>query len=130
MQTAMHNTIERFNVLQTPTQTLNHYFRAHKTQYKVALLVNHVFRAISMAALMIALPFSELAGTAICLAGSLFYRLTVETNCAYKFALPAWAGSIALLIAKGPMMTSLSFLPLAAWTAYVVLTVSYDVDHR
>ena len=135
MQTAFHNAIVRFNTLHTPTQKLNHYFRSHPTEYKVALLANHIFRAVSMTALMTTLPLSFLTGNALCLAGSLFYRLTVETNCAYKFALPAWAGSISLLLAKGALATTTlhaatCLVPLAAWSAYIVLTVSYDVDHR
>ena len=99
-----------------------------------------------MIAFKLVLPLSALASAGICFAGSLFYRLTVETNCAYKFALPAFAGSIAFPIAlpglfnliNGIAFVSLGhagrysplLIPLAAYLAYIVLTVSYDVDNR
>ncbi len=92
------------------------------------------------------LPFSVPVNLGICFAGSLFYRLTVETNCAYKFALPAFAGSIAFpmgMTALTSLVTGVAFasmyafglavltlVPLAAYVTYIVLTVSYDVDNR
>lgn len=115
--------------------------KSHPTIYKIALIVNHLFRAVMVAALMLMLPFSPWMSMAICLAGAIFYRLTVETNCAYKFALPAFAGGSALLIAKEACIqaiaqgalaafASVAFasISLCAYFAYIVLTVSYDVD--
>lgn len=133
MQNALHKAIISNNILAQPTRSLQEYFRSHKTVYKVVLVANHLFRAASMAALMMFVPHYS---NAACFGGSLFYRLTVETNCAYKFALPAWVGSMAFLIGKNALtnlaslssLLSLALLP--AWGAYVVLTVSYDVDAR
>ena len=143
---SLHNFIEDYNVLENPTDQVNDYFRENPDLCKAALIANHIFRAISMTGLGLVLPFAAPINLAICFAGSLFYRLTVETNCAYKFALPAFAGSVALpmgLIALnelisgvafasiGAFATSLIFLvPATAYLAYVVLTVSYDVDSR
>jgi hypothetical protein len=95
---------------------------------------------------MMFLPFVPAINLAICLGASLFYRLTVENNCAYKFALPAFAGGAAILLAKAalvPLITGVALASIGAWalagaafiaiTAYVVyiaLTVSYDVDNR
>ena len=106
----------------------------------------HVIRALMTAAFCAALPFSVPVNLAVCFAGSLIYRLTVETNCAYKFALPAFAGSIAIPMAAtactelvhGLAFASLSatavafasLVPLAAYMTYVVLTVNYDVNDR
>jgi hypothetical protein len=146
LDVALHNCIERYNVLQKPTEQIAEYFREYPNVYKVALLVNHIFRALAMAAFCAVLPFSTPINIAICFAGSLFYRLTVETNCAYKFALPAFAGSIAIPMAAtaltniitGVALVSLtafglalvSLLPLAAYVTYIALTVNYDVNNR
>ena len=146
LDVTLHDHIERYNILQKPTEKIAEYFREHPNVYKVALLANHIFRALAMAAFCAVLPFGVPMNIAICFAGSLFYRLTVETNCAYKFALPAFAGSIALPMAAttlanlvtGVALVSLtafalafvSLLPLAAYVTYIVLTVNYDVNNR
>jgi hypothetical protein len=112
--------------------------------HKTALVVNHLFRAVAMTALYGVMPFSMPVNMGICFGGSLFYRLTVETHCTYKFALPAFAGSIAFPLANtavnyavsglafsclGAFVDTLtSALPLIAYLSYVVLTVNYDVD--
>ncbi|MBS3904743.1 MAG: hypothetical protein KGZ39_05405 [Simkania sp.] len=143
---SLHNTIEKYNVLEKPTNQLYEYFKTHPSLYKTALVANHLFRAVSMAAFALALPFSIPISAGICFAGSLFYRLTVETHCAYKFALPAFAGSIALPMGQtaladlisGVAFTSMSTfalalvssLPLTAYFAYIALTVNHDVDSR
>ena len=143
---ALHQFIEKNNILQEPTERISAYFRENPTAYKAALLANHLFRALAMTALSAMLPFSAAINIAVCFLGSLFYRLTVETNCAYKFALPAFAGSIAIPmgvtalahLVSGVAFASLSafglaivsLVPLAAYATYIVLTVDYDVDNR
>ncbi len=138
LSTKLHDAITDYNFLTKPTDQIVEYFAYHPTAFKIALLVNHIFRAAAMVGFMIALPVSTPVSIGICLAGSLFYRLTVESNCAYKFALPAVGGSIALLVAK-PALENLAnstfasyipLIPLALYGAYVVLTVNYDVDNR
>ena len=142
---SLHNCITDYNVLKTATDQIEAFLNEHPEIKKVVLLVNHIFRALGMMALRMCLPFSLLVNDLICFAGSLFYRLTVETHCAYKFALPAFAGSLALPLAHTALynlisgvafaslaafgLTLLSLIPLAAYTAYIILTVSYDVDH-
>ena len=49
---SLHDLIAKYNFLQKPTLTLDRYFRNHPTFYKIALLANHFFRAITMAAFM------------------------------------------------------------------------------
>jgi hypothetical protein len=44
----------------------------------------------------------------LCFVGSLFYRLSVEKNCAYKFALPAFAGSMAFMIALPALISMIN----------------------
>lgn len=142
----LHECIERYNILASPTDRIHEYMREHKGLYKVALVVNHLFRALSMSAFMMCTPAPTLVSAGVCLLGSLFYRLTVETNCAYKFALPAFAGAVALMIGKtaltqiingvalasiGTFATALvTLLPLTSYVMYIVLTVDYDVDLR
>jgi hypothetical protein len=144
MSLALHKLIENCNVLQRPTDQLKGYFRSHPVAYKVALLANHLFRTASMIGLQMILPFSPLANMGICFTGSLFYRLTVETNCAYKFALPAFAGSLAAPMGIHALFdfihqtafeslqtfaqATMSIVPLTAYVVYIALTVNYDVD--
>jgi hypothetical protein len=141
----LHNIIQKYNILQDPTKKVNLFLRAHPSLYKAALLANHIFRAIVMAAFCFVLPFSLPVNLAICFTASLFYRLTVETNCAYKFALPAFAGSLQVPLSlkavtyitqrvafqslKSFACTTLYLAPLVAYMTYIVLTVNYDVDH-
>ncbi len=145
MAISLHHAIERCNILKTPTNQINNYLNHHSSLRKTALLINHIFRSVSMLAFKIILPFSAPMSLGICFTGSLFYRLTVETHCAYKFALPAFGGAVSLLIGKqaisqvihGVAFTSLSafsstlitLTPLACYLSYILLTVSYDVDH-
>jgi len=136
-----HGVIDRVSPLNRLTDRATQYLRSHPTVYKLALLVNHLFRAVAMMGLMMMLPFCWPVNMAICFLGSLFYRLTVENNCAYKFALPAFAGGVAFPMAQPALvacvsgrafesLAMLSAVPLAAYLAYVILTVDYDVNRR
>lgn len=142
---SLHEFIEDYNLLSSATDQIKSFLEEHPGIKKLVLLANHIFRAIAMLALRIFLPFATLTNDLICFAGSLFYRLTVEVNCAYKFALPAFAGSLVLPLAYdaiSDMISGVAFatistgatafaslVPLAAYTAYIILTVDYDVDH-
>ncbi len=144
LSTSFHQLLEKHNVLHQPTKQISECFAQHPNLYKTALVVNHLFRAVAMTALCWVMPFSMPVNIGICFAGSLFYRLTVETHCTYKFALPAFAGSIAFPLANTAVdytvsgiafsclgafvETLMSALPLIAYLSYVVLTVNYDVD--
>lgn len=146
MSIRLHQCIKTYNILEKPTDEIHDYFKERKTLYKEALLVNHLFRAASATALLACLPFPSLVNAGICLAGSLFYRLTVETHCAYKFALPAFAGAAAFMMGKSALiqiasgaafaslgafaMAHAALLPMTAYVVYILLTTDYDVDHR
>lgn len=148
LENSLHVCIDRFNILEAPTKSIDNFFNRHPDLHKIALIINHIFRAVAMTAFCIFLPYTASVNLAICFGASLFYRLTVETNCAYKFALPALAGSIALPmgrialndIVKGVAFETLKTLghtlftlaPAVAYLAYIILTVSYDVTeyHR
>jgi hypothetical protein len=142
---SLHEWIENYNILTFPTEIISNYLTANRPLYKLALIVNHIFRACAMTAFCQALPFASVINALICFEASLFYRLTVEINCAYKFALPAFAGSIAIpigLSAIADMINGLAFaslysfvsacislVPLIAYITYIVLTVNYDADN-
>ncbi|MBS0628797.1 MAG: hypothetical protein JSS30_01065 [Verrucomicrobia bacterium] len=139
-----HNLLERVNVLERPEDAVDDFLYHNPTIYKIVLLINHIFRVATMSFFMLALPFSIPVNLALCFSASLFYRLTVEGYCGYKFALPSFAGAItfpvaqeavANLISKAALhsfadfaLTIGSLLPFTAYVAYVVLTVDYDVD--
>ena len=141
-----HAMIEKFNPLNEVTQGATQFLVAHPGLYKMALLVNHVFRAMTMSFFMFALPYSFPVNMALCFGASLFYRVTVENNCAYKFALPAFAGAVTFPMAQSALTqlvsgiafnnlaylshSIISFIPIGAYLTYVILTVDYDVDQR
>lgn len=142
----LHNAIDKYNFLQKPTEQIRDFVLNHPNYYKAALVANHIFRAVSMAAFHVFLPFTMPVNLAVCFVGSLFYRLTVETNCAYKFALPAFVGGAVLpmawtaasqlvsgvaLASLGAFATAtLGLIPLAGYITYIALTVNYDVNEQ
>jgi hypothetical protein len=142
----LHNFIKDYNVLESATNAIKEFFEEHTFLHKVALVVSHVFRALAMTGLCLYLPFSAPVNMGICFAGSLFYRLTVETHCPFKFALPAFAGSLSIPLGvqairdliNGIAFTSIatfstalvSIIPLFAYSSYVLLTVNYDVNNQ
>ncbi len=144
--TLLQSLMSSANILIPWTKAANDFFAHRPTLYKVALVANHLFRAALMAALMFTMPCSLPITASICFAGSLFYRLTVENNCAYKFALPSYGGALAFFsaqtawvhIVSGAMFTSISLcalsiaalLPSIAYVTYILLTVDYDVDAK
>jgi len=143
--TSFHHQIAKYNPLETPTKQLEQYFKKHPEQYKGVLIANHLFRAISMWAFLKYNRNPMQTKLFVCFAGSLMYRMTVEVNCAYKFALPALGGAAAFMmgsrsltkVVNGAAFYSLkafsnafaSLIPMEGYFVYITLTTSYDVDH-
>lgn len=141
-----HQFIENYNVLESATNAIKEFFNDHGLLHKIALVANHVFRAVAMSALCLYLPFAPAVNIGLCFAGSLFYRLTVETNCPFKFALPAFAGSLAIPLGVQAILdlvnqvafssmavfatAVISTVPLFTYASYVLLTVNYDVNNH
>lgn len=142
--TSFHHQITKYNLLEKPTKLLGQYFKKHPEQYKGVLIMNHLFRATSMWAF---LKYNRNPmGTKLlgCFAGSLAYRITVEVNCAYKFALPAFGGAVAFMMGSQSLAkvvnrsafhsfkafgnAFLSLTPMTGYFTYITLTTSYDVD--
>ncbi len=141
-----NNFIDKWNVLTRPTDCFAKFFGKHPALYKAALIVNHLFRAAMMVGFMFIPGIPKVPGMVICFTASLFYRLTVEKNCAYKFALPAFAGALAVMLAI-PAITNMinkiaftsagrgvlscvSLIPIPLYIAYLLLTVSHEVDEN
>ena len=118
------------NVLQRPAKWVDNFLSQHPNARKTALVVDHFFRTAGMIALMMWLPFSMPVNMAICVGGSLFYRLTVEKACAYKFSLPSMGGAMAFMIGKEVLQQLGVLLPLSLWLAYVLLSVHYEVEEK
>jgi hypothetical protein len=139
-----HDFIEKYNLLEKPTVAIGEFLNKHPTVYKIVLIFDHLFRAAMMVGLMFIPHIPIYASMSFCFVGSLIYRLTVEKNCAYKFALPAFAGAaafmltlpalinmingVAFLTAGSGLLTCASFAPLLLYGTYIFLTVNYDVD--
>ena len=142
----LHKFIERTNILEKPTTKIANCFQTHHNFYKTAILVDHVIRTVVMTVFMMAFPLAIVPCSIYSFGSSLFYRLTVENNCAYKFALPSFAGCVSVMVASQPIldiisgaafasiklfaMAVISIAPLGLYITYVVLTVSYDVDKK
>jgi hypothetical protein len=139
-----NETIEKYNILSAPTEYIATFFEKQPAAYKIALIINHLFRAAMMVGIMFIPQIPLAASMSICFVGSLFYRLTVERNCAYKFALPAFFGAAAFMLAlpaiigmiNGTAFATIgsgfqafgSLVPLALYGAYIILTVNYEVN--
>ncbi|MBU6384064.1 MAG: hypothetical protein KGQ49_00160 [Verrucomicrobia bacterium] len=121
LSNTLHRLMQPFDLFETLSDQVDLVFREHPTVFKVALVVNHLFRSLAMSFMLLS-PVCW----PICFVGSVFYRITVEKNCAFKFTIPSLAGGISLLLAQ----SGFSMAPLGLYLSYVVLTVDYEVDHR
>lgn len=89
---------------------------------KIAKLFNHLIRASCMWAMMSVMPYSLLTSSVICLSAALFYRITTENPCPFKYSLPSFFGGLAFQLAHQ------SPIPVIAWTAAVIWIVHQDVE--
>lgn len=139
-----HHCIDKYNILETPTEIIAKHLKHHPTTYKIALLIFHLFRAAMVVGLMFIPHLPLYARMIICFSGSLAYRLIVEKKCPYKFALPAFFGAAAFMLALPAIISMInqtafltvgggfkavsSLLPLSFYGIYILLTVDYDVN--
>lgn len=126
------------------TQKYGNFLRKNPNVYKVVLLVNQLFRTVMMVALMAFLPYAPVVNFTIGLAGSLFYRISVERGCAFRFALPSCIGAAAYDLSRtslpaltnGAAFRSLQhfaaalagFWPLALWTIAITAITHTEVE--
>ena len=140
-----HRFIDHYNPLKAPTQYVERKAKENPFLFKGVIVMNHLFRAFSMWAFLKVHKASMRTKMVFCLAGSVGYRLTVETRCAYKFAIPSFAGAVAFLLGSKSLPrvingaafksiktlsnATLNLAPLGGYMVYIILTTSYDVDH-
>lgn len=146
MALAVYSCLEKCT-LEKPANAIEAFFNENPTIFKIVLIIDHLIRAACMVAVMyLPIPIPMAASVAICFAASLFYRLTVEKNCPFKFAIPAFAGAVAFLIlcpavinmingtafktATSSFLTVASFLPMLGYLGYITITTHYDVNKR
>ena len=128
---ALRGFVDKYNPLETPTEQIRDYLLKHRTIYKIVLVAN-----FALLALMFLSPPSPGLGLAIGLGlRALFYRLTIETNCIYKFSLPVYATVMSLWLVAiawscGPLLASLSLIPLIASVAYIVCDIDFEATHQ
>ena len=129
-----------------PSERIATFFAGHPTLFKMVLVINHFFRTAGMVGLMFIPGIPKPAAWTICVVGSVVYRLTVERNCAYKFALPALAGAVAVMLflptlralmhhtaftspARG-LCSVLSCVAVALYVTYVIIAVHGEVNRQ
>lgn len=72
----------------------------HPNVNTIVVIANHILRTLPMMAAMHLLPFSFAANCAITLGASLFYRISIERFCVFRFAIPSCLGAIAFQFSK------------------------------
>lgn len=95
------------------------WVKKYPTIHKIVTVFNHCIRTMCMAAMMVPLGFT---GTALGLSTALFYRITTENPCPFKYSLPAFFGGLASQLAL------FSVFPLIMWTAAVIVISHREVE--
>lgn len=94
---------------------------------KVAIVFNHIMRSMPLVALLQISPCPPIQKYLFISGTALFYRVTVERLCSYKFALMSSIGAIAFDFAKNKSFNPLSTIPLFAY-AITVIRIAYTTD--
>ena len=116
----------------------------HPVLHKVVIIVAHIFRMLAMLALISFLPFGLVTNCILSLSGSLFYRIAIERNCPFRFAIPACLGAMAFafsvphlvaLIAKTTfsqfMQALTTAIPFGIYLGYIIWSANSEVNaHR
>jgi hypothetical protein len=114
--------------------SIGRWLDAHPLINKIVVVVNHIFRAVAMYALMAILPFAMPINCLIGIAASIFYRFTIERFCHFRFAIPACAGGLAMQILnfgmymESPVHTAIGMTSLALYFMNVVWISHKAVD--
>jgi hypothetical protein len=139
-----NNCVYKCDFLDKQTLKIGSWLKDHSTIFKITLVIMHLFRAGAMVGLMFIPGVPLIPALVVGFVGSIIYRLTVERKCAFKFALPSFAGAAAFMLALPAiinMVNGISFvnatagviacaslLPLALYCVYIVLSVNHEVN--
>lgn len=121
-------------------------FNQHPLINKIVVLAIFIFRSAMMSAYMAALPFTSVPSFFIGLGISVFYRVTIEPDCRYRFAILSCVGAETYSISKPALlalingmafrslitlsMTLLSAAPFAICATVILSEVNQNVDDR
>lgn len=97
---------------------------------KIVILVNYIFRTAMMVTFMAALPFSILPSFLISAGANIFYRLTIERFCQYRFAILSCLTAGAYELAKPAFLSLISgaaFVSISAFATALALTIPLAV---
>lgn len=96
--------------------------------HKIVVFAAHLIRLIGSLALITFLPFSMPVNCVLSLASNIFYRITIERNCSFLFAINDCLGAMALHFTIPYLVNQLalsSFAMLAATLASTVPFLAY-----
>lgn len=140
------NKIPQYIGIEKASQVIGSWLDKHPAVNKVVMIANHIFRTAAMVGLMYLLPFHPIANFAIGVGASLFYRLTVERFCPFRFALTSCLAAGAFEFSKPYLLsiiTGIAFqslatfgialagiLPILACTAIIIIVSNYQVDQK
>lgn len=97
---------------------------------KIIVVANFIFRTAMMVCFMAAMPFSILPNFLISFGLSVFYRVTIERFCQYRFSILSCAAAGGYEIAK-PALTALisgaAFTSLAAFGSTLILMTPFVI---
>lgn len=126
--------------------TVGEFLDNNPVLYKIVQVANHFFRSLAMFGLMVWLPIPMPVTACLMVGGTLLYKAAVERFCSFRFAIPSLVGAGALWLARlavinfisGTALSSvgmtiacaLAFIPLAAYTAWVVYIAHTDIERR
>jgi hypothetical protein len=85
---------------------------------KIVILANFVFRIAMMVTFMAVMPFSFLPSFLLSAGASVFYRVTIERFCQYRFAMLSCAAAGAYEIAKPAFLALISTAAFSSLTAF------------
>lgn len=117
-QFSLSTLYEKANPFDKVTAAVGQWIDKYPLLHKIVLFANHLFRGLCMGGMMTLLPFGFAVNGAICLFGSIFYRVTVERFCPFKFAIASFFGGIAIEMSKQFPAASLLWLTSIAYISH------------
>lgn len=116
---------------------------ANPLLHKIAVFAAHMFRMLASLALITFLPFSFPVNCLVALGGSVFYRVAIERNCPFHFAIPDCIGGMALSMSLPALVnitglstfamlaeTFIRIVPLGAYLGFTVWLSHHEVEER
>lgn len=118
--------------------------KKHPNIYKCAIIVDHLLNASKMYALVQILPYSKCTNCVVTGISSLYYRVTAEGPCAFRFSIISCFGGAAFISARIGMIefargtafrslalflkSSCTLAPLSIYLFCIVKFTNDDVD--